>query len=444
MGVLNFYLSKWMAENDREEARKEAEKQAFQRAQGQADYAGNLLGSSGWQTWNQDGSLGAPSGMPAELGVVPTTKDWRYAPDMAARTVRDMLEYKQAPVLADQKNELNRREAIYKLGTDKQLAPDRRNLATGDAKAMFDAQVNYDPILGNKVLAANTERPYIVDLTNTQAQKAQIAAANDLSEARRLQELGYPVQKANAALSGILAQKGLDDISTVGSGAILGREDLIKAKAVGGLQNSILHDTYPGIDRNIPEGKQLVVDANSGEMSVIDAPGYKDPMAGLAGGLPNQGSVPDQLGALVGKRNPLQFTTRGVIGGPSLRDMVVSANNASTVAPTRANAAVIGQPLIDEDTANVRLNALLAGKHTDTAANMRDAYGTAARKAIASEIGLPSQSIGSSVFNRNPATVLSEAINAPDGTNIVSQIQALTPAQKNRIYRRALAEVGLK
>lgn len=441
MGVLNFYLSKWMAENDREEARKEAEKQAFQRAQGQADYANNLLGSSGWQTWNQDGSLGAPSGMPAELGVVPTTKDWRYAPDMAARTVGAMLEYKQAPVLADQKNELNRREAIYKLGTDKQLAPDRRNLATGDAKAMFDAQVNYDPILGNKVLAANTERPYIVDLTNTQAQKAQIAAANDLSEARRLQELGYPVQKANAALSGILAQKGLDDISTVGSGAILGREDLIKAKAVGGLQNSILHDTYPGIDRNIPEGKQLVVDANSGEMSVIDAPGYKDPMAGLVGSNP----VVDKIGeSAFPKKQGFQFTTRGVIGGPSLRDVVVGANNASTVAPTRANAAVIGQPLIDEDTANVRLNTLLAGKHPDTAANMRDAYSTAARKAIASEIGLPAQSIGSSVFNRNPATVLSEAINAPDGTNIVSQIQALTPAQKNRIYRKALAEVGLK
>lgn len=440
MGVLNFYLSKWMAENDREEARKEAEKQAFQRAQGQADYAGNLLGSSGWQTWNQDGSLGAPSGMPAELGVVPTTKDWRYAPDMAANTINSIQSYKQAPVLADQKNELGRRAALFNLDTEKQLAPGKRELAAGD----FVAQTNYDPRLGNEVLAARTRQPFVADLATTKSQEEQIAANNALQKVTELQRIGYPTQEARAAMANSRAGEGQDLVSRVGSDAALGRKDLIEAGVVGGLQNKVMQNTYPGIERNIPEGKQLVVDANSGEMSVIDAPGYKDPMAGLAGGLPNQGSVPDQLGALVGKRNPLQFTTRGVIGGPSLRDMVVSANNASTVAPTRANAAVIGQPLIDEDTANVRLNALLAGKHTDTAANMRDAYGTAARKAIASEIGLPSQSIGSSVFNRNPATVLSEAINAPDGTNIVSQIQALTPAQKNRIYRRALAEVGLK
>lgn len=437
MGVLNFYLSKWMAENDREEARKEAEKQAFQRAQGQADYAGNLLGSSGWQTWNQDGSLGAPSGMPAELGVVPTTKDWRYAPDMAARTVGDMLEYKQAPVLADQKNELGRRAAIFNLDTEKQLAPGKRELAAGD----FDAQTKYDPRLGNEVLAAKTRQPYVVGLTNTKSQEEQIAANNALQKVTELQRIGYPTQEARAALANSRAGEGQDLVSRVAADAALGRKDLIEAGTVGGLQNKVMQNTYPGIERNIPEGKQLVVDANSGEMSVIDAPGYKDPMAGLVGSNP----VVDKIGeSAFPKKQGFQFTTRGVIGGPSLRDVVVGANNASTVAPTRANAAVIGQPLIDEDTANVRLNTLLAGKHPDTAANMRDAYSTAARKAIASEIGLPAQSIGSSVFNRNPATVLSEAINAPDGTNIVSQIQALTPAQKNRIYRKALAEVGLK
>lgn len=426
------------------DAEKERRKREDYEAQGLAQY-GTPQVEQEWKYRNSGaGDLSSSSQPTGRLVLADPNKAARFAPDTFNYVNRWNAQFDTAEPRAEQERGIKRRDAIYSMGTDEQLAQRKRELAAGDAKAMYDAQVNYDPVFGNKALAATTERPYVVDLTNTQAQKAQIAAANDLSEARRLQELGYPVQKANAALSGILAQKGLDDISTVGSGAILGREDLIKAKAVGGLQNSILHDTYPGIDRNIPEGKQLVVDANSGEMSVIDAPGYKDPMAGLAGGLPNQGSVPDQLGALVGKKPALQFTTRGVIGGPSLRDMVVGANNASTVAPTRANAAVIGQPLIDEDTANVRLNALLAGKHPDTAANMRDAYGTAARKAIASEIGLPSQSIGSSVFNRNPATVLSEAINAPNGTNIVSQIQSLTPAQKNRIYRKALAEVGLK
>jgi len=351
MGVLNFYLSKWMAENDREEARKEAEKQAFQRAQGQADYANNLLGSdTGWQAWNQDGSLGAPSNMPAELGSVPTTKDWRYAPEMSANTVGNILEYKQAPVVADQKNELNRRAALFNFDTEKQLAPGKRELAAGD----FVAQTNYDPRLGNEVLAARTRQPFVADLTTTKAQEEQIAANNALQKVTELQRIGYPTQEARAAMANSRAGEGQDLVSRVGSDAALGRKDLIEAGTVGGLQNKVMQNTYPGIERNIPEGKQLVVDANSGEMSVIDAPGYKDPMAGLAGGLPNQGSVPDQLGALVGKKPALQFTTRGVIGGPSLRDMVAKPTIANPL--PNATPATIAPPMVRR----VPLNMLAA------------------------------------------------------------------------------------
>lgn len=444
MGLLNYWIADMMQDADEKERQKQQEKKSIEQAQGRAALASSQLGDSGWQQWNPDGSLGAPSGYPASLGPVPTVNDWRYSPEASAKAVQDIREFKAAPDIASQRRSMLDLDKVAANESERRLLKQDYNGPIPFETMWSQRRSGITPEVVNSQTAATARQPFVSVTAADEAQANAIAAENLVRQRQMEQKLDMPTQIANAAFANSQNAEGIDKLGVVTSGAALERPDLIRSRVQSGLQHDIAANTYGG---RVPEpapGMTWVIDQGSGEMSMIPIPGYDQGLGSMTGSMPGL----DSIGASDFPRKGNQrFTAGGIIGSPSLKNVLGSPQAAAVVPQAGAARTAIVNPeqqMLTADIVKAKLQEALGTKHPDTAANIRNTYETAVRRGLADEIGLPSQQIGSSVFNRNPITVLQEAIARPDGTNILQQIESMTPEQKNKIYRRALTEIGIR
>jgi hypothetical protein len=221
----------------------------------------------------------------------------RYNPEMFNYVQRHNAQFDTAGPLSDKESELARRKAIYNLDTEKQLAPGKRELAIGDAQALFTGQRSYNPEFNNKMVEEESRAPFVKDISSYTADTKQRQAEDALREQKRLQLLDYATQKANQTYASSKNAELGDRVSIISRDELLKQEDPIRYLTRLGVQDDTARLAYG----KRPEG--YVLD-DKGKLT------YEPALQESGSG---SGDVLDTAAAGLGKSR--NMTSRGFAGG---------------------------------------------------------------------------------------------------------------------------------
>lgn len=435
------------AEDMRNEQRRYLEQQAWDEARGRATYGQPLQNAN--PQWNMAGLLQPQISFGGDQHNITTVPDGTLSfadRQKAARYAPEMVSW------ADRHNaEVGTRGALANLNEQIQTDINRKNYENVPSSIPFKEWNALQRSGLNSFTNLNQQEQARAALatglnTSTGAAVARTDNARALEaaeEADRRRVLGMGVQAANVAAAKAREEQASANLRSVIAEATVKDPNLLPGleaeRALGRAQAR-----YGGRMPALPEGKTWDINP-AGPMTVASVPGWDVGMVanpGLASGLEAAGIPKKESQFTIGG-----VTNRPVIGAPPPGKPVVAPVTKSSILQQLFKPSVEAPSgIIDDSAANDLLGKRLSTlpNHPSTQQNYQQDYLTAVRRAIADEIALPPAYIGGSTIKRDPGAVLSGMLNSPSGSNIVAQIEALTPEQKNRIYRKALSAIDVK
>lgn len=435
------------AEDMRNEQRRYLEQQAWDEARGRATYGQPLQNAN--PQWNMAGLLQPQISFGGDQHNITTVPDGTLSfadRQKAARYAPEMVSW------ADRHNaEVATRAALANLNEQIQTDIARRNYAAVPTSMPFEQWNalqrsgigNFTNLNAQEQARAALQTGLNSSTGSTLARTENMRALEAEREAIRRGELNMGVETANVAAAAARADKAAQT-----NRAIIAETTNTDPNLIPGIRATLATDrarqTYGGRIPELPQGKTWDL-SDPNNMRVVDVPEWNTGMManpGLSAGLEAAG-IP---------KKESQFTVGGVVGNrPTVAAPVEPVKSVAPVKPSSLStlfkpSVVAPSGIIDDSMSAKLLSDKLARveQHPDTQQNYTQDYNTAARRAIAAEIALPPVYIGSSNVARDPAKILPLALAGPDGDKIRAQINALTPEQKNRIYRKALAAINVK